>query len=692
VYEAAVRKLDFHSVKADIIKVLTDSKEFWPADYGNYGPLFIRLAWHVSGSYRVSDGRGGAEGGRQRFDPERSWDDNTNLDKARRLLWPIKKKYGIGLSWGDLFVLAGTTSIESMGGPVLGFCGGRVDDNDGAASMELGPTEEQVAVAPCAVNGDCKAPLGASTMSLIYVNPEGPMGKPIPEESAPQVRDTFARMSMNDTETVALIGGGHAFGKTHGACPDGPGTKPMDDPANPWAGKCGTGKGADAFTSGFEGPWSSTPTKWTKKYFEYLDEKEWEVVTGPGGHNQWKVIGGGPSAPGAQGGEQEVMMLTSDISLLHDEKYRPIVATYAKDQSAIDHAFAHAWYKLTTRDMGPYERCVGPDVPPPQPWQFPLPAAPSKLADFDAVREKLASLASNFDTFGPLMTKLAYQSCSTYRATDKRGGCNGARIRFSPEKDWSNNAGLDKALKMLEPVKDAFGKGLSWADLIVLAGYVALESAGGKPMKFCGGRTDATDGSGSVGLELTYPKGTDTLAALRDTKKIMGLSSREMVALTGGREAVLSTSPAKVSNQWLKMKLESWIPNELILRDAEFIGIAQEFASDNEVFLEEFASAWRKLANADRWAGPGSNACEECSGPTSAAASSDDATVPDNSITTQAVIIGLVCGLLLACLVAPAMAHLWIKRQAIKEANVFSEKKKEKVEEHTSLANEALGD
>lgn len=359
----------------------------------------MRLAWHVSGSYRSSDGRGGAEGGRQRFDPERSWPDNTNLDKARALLWPIKQKYGEGLSWGDLFVLAGTTAIEAMGGPVLGFCGGRIDDVDGSQSVGLGgaphglDAPEQNPAMPCETQGDCHAPLGATTIGLIYVNPEGPQGQPDPAASALQVRDTFARMGMNDTETVALIGGGHTFGKTHGACPDGAGASPAEDPVHPWPGKCGSGKGSDSFTSGFEGPWTTTPTRWSNSYFEALHGHEWEVYRGPGGHHQWQVKGGpSPTAPASHPTgsttPESVMMLTSDVSLKKDARYSPIVASFAGNAAAFEHAFKHAWYKLMTRDMGPHSRCSGPEVPPPQPFQRPLPPvdAASSPVDYTAVR------------------------------------------------------------------------------------------------------------------------------------------------------------------------------------------------------------------------------------------------------------------------------------------------------------------
>lgn len=335
-YDKDLRKLDMIAVEQDLNELMLNSQECWPADWDNYGPFFVRLAWHCSGSYRNTDGRGGCSGGRQRFEPERSWDDNTNLDKARGLLWPIKEKYGDGLSWGDLFTFAGTAAIKSMGGPTLPFCFGRIDNADGTESLELGPTAEQMQVAPCDENGKCEKPLGTTTLGLIYLNPEGPLGIPDPVGSARDVRDAFARMGMNDTQTVALIGGGHAFGKTHGACPKGPGTF---NASNPWPGNCGTGKGADTFTSGFEGPWTTQPTQWDNEFFRVLVDNEWEKVMGPGGHWQWQVTD-------RTGPFRDVMRLTSDVSLLHDESFAQISQVFAEDQSQLDVAFAQAWDTL----------------------------------------------------------------------------------------------------------------------------------------------------------------------------------------------------------------------------------------------------------------------------------------------------------------------------------------------------------
>ena len=701
-YYTAVAALDFGAVKKDLITFFTAPNAVWPADYDNYAPFFVRLAWHCSGSYRTSDGRGGCAGGRQRFEPERSWADNTNLDKARGLLWPLKEKYGLGLSWGDLFILAGTTAVEHMGGPILGYCAGRPDAVDGTESQLLGPTAAQEAFAPCPVNGECKTPLGSTTIGLIYLNPEGPMGQPVPETSAGEVRDTFNRMAMNDSETVALIGGGHAFGKTHGACPATAGKSPKEDPANPWPGLCGAGKGkgkgVNAWTSGFEGPWTTKPTQWDNEFFRNLVGYGWEKHKGPGDHWQWRVTNTTAGNPGPQApsvdlkGKQSIMRLTSDVSLTKDPtgEYQKIVKAWAATTSAdgksnakFDHAFKHAWYKLTTRDMGPAARCLGDAVPPPQEWQFPLPApvAPSKRADVNQVRERLQAaldtcsvaapgMCAGADTapgratyFGAQFVRLAYQCASTFRRTDYQGGCNGARLRFSPQKDWPVNKGLDDVLAALKPIKDEFAAGLSWADLIVLAGNVALEDAGAKPMAFCAGRTDASDGSGSMHLNPALVTGRaeeSTIADVREQTDLLGLSTRQMAALygrlrspsfqtrTGFANATYTCNPARLSNDYFNTLLDdAWVAygnttaeatqlqyrgkagaanadrfmlaSDLAVKyDPVFATAAQELAADNDLFLDEFKSAWTTLMNADRFDGPDGNLCassaEPCTG------------------------------------------------------------------------------
>ncbi|KAH7492273.1 Catalase-peroxidase 2 [Phytophthora ramorum] len=628
--------IDYDLVKKDLESLMTNSQDFWPADFGHYGGLFIRLAWHCNGSYRRADGRGGCDGGRIRFNPEHSWADNTNLDKALKLLNPIKEKYGDALSWGDLVVLSGDVAIKSMGGPVLGFCGGRRDDADGTSSLQLGPTPEQEAVAPCAVDGQCKEPLGPTTMGLIYVNPEGPMGVPDPALSVLDVRDTFKRMGMNDRETVALIGGGHAFGKTHGACPTGPGPSPLEDPENPWPGTCGEGemkgKGNNTFTSGFEGSWTFTPTKWGNGYFKGLTTLDWEKFDGPGGHVQWRPV---PDT------NPPVRMLTADIALLHDPSYHSISLEFAADQAALDDAFSHAWYKLMSRDVGPVARCRGNDIPPAQPFQNPLPPTPGKLPNFDSVRSDIRKLlkksvegltsdssADGTPYNGALFVHAAYQCASTFRITDYAGGCNGAKIRFSPQKDWPVNAGVDSIITALEPIKKSYPS-LSTADLLVLAGQVALQEAGVKT-KFLGGRTDAENGEGD---DILAPREyyNTTAIAVQDNIKILGVSGQEAVALAGrprsvaqqkaqGYSGSYSNCSEALTNDYFNVLLnETWTPvsakeykaegKDLFMLDTDLALLevpelkkaVELFASSDHAFKQVFASAWAKVMTADHF-------------------------------------------------------------------------------------------
>jgi len=545
-----------------------------------------------------------------------------------------------------LIIFAANTAIESMGGPVLGFCAGRQDDYDGSASILLGPDWHQNQTNPCPVNGKCKVPFGTTTIGLIYLNPEGPMGQPIPRQSAPEIRDVFGRMNMNDTETVALIGGGHAFGKSHGACPLGPGPSPKVDPANPWPGRCGTGRGKDTFTSGFEGAWTTSPTKWSNNYYNELLNYNWQVHVGPGGHFQWKALNG----------PQSIMMLTTDISLLHDPIYLTLVKTYAANRSILDYQFMHAWYKLTTRDMGPVTRCVGPFVPPAQPFQNPLPPPPATLPPFDLVRKDIwAAITTDQSSilspdyyngkpyYGGVFSHLAWSCASTFRHSDYQGGCNGARIRFDPELNWPINTAMDRALMILQPIQQRYAN-LSWADLIILAGNVAIDMASGAaPLPFCGGRTDASDGTGSENLQ-QLGNYSSTVQQVRAHALLMGLNDMEMVALSArlrspaqmnrsGFFGSYTNNPTLLSNQYfITLVNEQWmsyivtgsgnveykavgkelfmLPQDMALRwDSAYLAIAQDFAADNNLFLTAFRSAWTKLMTIDRFDGPTGNVC-----------------------------------------------------------------------------------
>eukprot|EP00903_Cladosiphon_okamuranus_P014548 g13495.t1 len=640
----------YEAVKADIVSLFTDSQDFWPADFGNYAPFMIRLAWHCAGSYRASDGRGGCDGGRIRFYPEHNWADNTNLDKALALLEPIKLKYGDAISWADLITLTGDMAFSSMGTPILGFCAGRQDDTSGYDSLELGPSPEQEATAPCAVNGTCEAPLGASTVGLIYVNPGGPMGVPDPSASAPQIREVFGRMGMNDSETVALIGGGHAFGKCHGACPTGPGADPMDAPWDPWAGTCGDpdsptfGKAENTFTSGFEGPWSETPTVWTNNYFVDLLEYDWEQAVSPAGNTQWTPV----LKPDATDSDlPDIIMLTSDVALLTDPDYLAIVEAFAEDIGALELAFANAWYKLTTRDMGPYSRCAGSDVPPPQDFQLPLPDAPKNLPSYTKVKWAIGRVLDQDDSYASWMVTLAYRCAATFRATDYMGGCNGARIRFPPQSEWAINTGLDQVLALLEPVKEDFPE-ISYADLIVLAGNVALRrGASISTLSYCKGRVDALEDDPNHDLlsilEPTREYET-VIIGVRDRMKIAGLTVPQMVALAGrprstaymtglGYSGSYTEDTGDVSNLYYNLLLtETWeevpgsdgeewqavdTPGVYVLAtdlalvwDPEFKAQVYLYAQDNDLFLYEFGKAWTALMNADRFDGPTGNVCD----------------------------------------------------------------------------------
>jgi len=609
----------FDAVKQDIIDmVLTNSQDFFPADWAeigrpNYGPFMIRLAWHCSGSYRNTDGRGGCDGGRIRFNPEAHWEDNGNLNHALRLLEPIKEKYGSDLSWGDLIILAGNAAIESMGGPVLGFCGGRIDDADGSESLILGPSEEQEALSPCppSQQGVCNyidgSPLGPTTVELIYVNPAGPKGKKgDPLAAAHDIRYTFGRMGFNDTETVSLVGGGHAFGKTHGACADPP---------------CGDGVGLNTFTSGFEGAWTTYPTTWTNQYFNNLFDYTWKLTTGPGGNIQWYP----------NGTSKDIMMLTSDIAFATEDNYKSISRTYASDIGVLEHDFMHVWYRLTTQDMGPRSRCIGDNVPPPQLFQQSLPSKKSETSqertDYIDVRSKIQELIETDPENPASFVRLAYQCASTYRHTDYRGGCNGARIRFPPESEWEVNQGTAETLATLSEVKEMFPD-VSISDIIVLAGQTALEDAGFNPMKFCGGRVDADDAHGS---EILAPREYDSpLITLTDNFEVMGLTRREGVALLARNflsnqlfRDLSTSSDTDFTDQNRTWFGPSTTDEEaVLLSEPDLKAIAEEYAENESIFYDVFAKAWTKLMIADRFDGPFDNECTDV----------DEVTLPEKNI------------------------------------------------------------
>jgi len=506
-YAEEFKTLDLNALKKDIEAVMTTSQDWWPADYGHYGPLFIRMAWHSAGTYRISDGRGGAGAGMQRFAPLNSWPDNVNLDKARRLLWPIKQKYGRKVSWADLMIFAGNCALESMGFKTFGFGGGRVDvwEPDG---VYWGSERTWLGDERYSGDRNLENPLAAVQMGLIYVNPEGPNGKPDPLAAARDIRETFRRMAMNDEETVALIAGGHTFGKTHGAGPASnvgpePEAAPLEEQGLGWKSSYGTGKGGDAISSGLEVTWTTTPTKWSNNFFSNLFDYEWELTKSPAGAHQWKPKAGAGegTVPHAHDPSKKIApsMLTTDLALRFDPVYEKISRRFYEHPEELATAFAKAWFKLTHRDMGPITRYLGPLVPKePQIWQDPVPPVKHKLIganDIAALKNEI--LASGLSI--PQLVSTAWASAATFRGTDKRGGANGARIRLAPQKDWevNNPAELAKVLRTLEKIRKDFKKPVSLADLIVLGGCAAVErtakNAGHNvQVPFAPGRTDAT--------------------------------------------------------------------------------------------------------------------------------------------------------------------------------------------------------
>ena len=498
-YREEFKKLDYFALKKDLTDLMTDSKDWWPADYGHYGPFFIRMTWHAAGTYRTADGRGGGGTGDQRFAPLNSWPDNGNLDKARRLLWPIKQKYGNKISWADLFILTGNVAIESMGGKTFGFSGGRPDIWSAPEDIYWGREEEWLQNKRYTGERDLEVPLGAVQMGLIYVNPQGPDGNPDPLASAKDIRETFARMAMNDEETVALTAGGHTFGKSHGAAdPDtyvGPEPEgaPMEEMGLGWKNSYETGKGGHTITSGIEGAWTANPTQWDNGYFDILFGYEWELVKSPAGAYQWHPINPKDEdmAPDAHDSSKKVttMMTTADMAMREDPEYRKVSKRFHENPDQFADAFARAWFKLLHRDMGPKSRYLGPEVPEEDLiWQDPIPEG-NKSFDIDAAKEKIANSGLSVSE----MVETAWASASTFRGTDMRGGANGARIRLAPQKDWVANK-PDQLSKVLSKYQEIANEtNASIADIIVLGGNVGIEKATGKKVSFTPGRGDATE-------------------------------------------------------------------------------------------------------------------------------------------------------------------------------------------------------
>ncbi|MGW6567591.1 catalase/peroxidase HPI [Streptomyces sp. NPDC054975] len=591
-YAEAFNALDLAAVKRDIAEVLTTSQDWWPADFGNYGPLMVRMAWHSAGTYRISDGRGGAGAGQQRFAPLNSWPDNGNLDKARRLLWPVKQKYGQSISWADLMILTGNVALETMGFKTFGFAGGRADVWEPDEDVYWGPETTWLGDERYTGDRELESPLGAVQMGLIYVNPEGPNGNPDPLAAARDIRETFRRMAMNDEETVALIAGGHTFGKTHGAGPadnvgDDPEAAPMEAQGLGWANSYGTGKGADAITSGLEVTWTTTPAQWGHDFFKHLFEYEYELTQSPAGAHQWVAKNAEAIIPDAHDASKKHLptMLTTDLSLRFDPVYEQISRRFYEHPEEFADAFARAWFKLTHRDMGPVVRYLGPEVPSETLlWQDPLPAREGELidaADIASLKEQI--LGSDLTV--PQLVSAAWAAASSFRGSDKRGGANGGRIRLEPQRNWevNNPDELAQVLRTLESIQESFNatgaKKVSLADLVVLAGSAAVEQAakdGGFDIEvpFTPGRVDATQEQTDVesfaalepaadGFRNYVGKGNRLPAEylLTDKANLLTLSAPEMTVLVGGlrvlganhaqsKHGVLTDKPGTLSNDF----------------------------------------------------------------------------------------------------------------------------------------------
>ncbi len=654
-YADAFKKLDYEALKKDLTDLMTDSQEWWPADYGHYGGFFVRMTWHAAGTYRIGDGRGGGGTGAQRFAPLNSWPDNGNLDKARRLLWPVKQKYGKNISWADLLILAGNVAIESMGGRTFGFGGGRPDIWAPEEDINWGLETEWLTNERYTGERDLANPLGAVQMGLIYVNPQGPDGDPDPIASGRDIRETFGRMAMNDEETVALVAGGHTFGKGHGAGPDdNVGIEPegasVEEMGFGWTSSYGSGKGSDTITSGFEGAWTSNPTQWDNGYFDLLFGYEWEQVTTPAGAIVWHAIDQKEEdmAPDAEDSSKKVptMMTTADIALREDPIYKDISKRFHENPEEFADAFARAWFKLLHRDMGPKARYLGPEVPEEELiWQDPVPEGNSDY-DVDSVKAKISESGLTIQE----MVETAWASASTYRGSDMRGGANGSRIRLSPQKDWEANKPeqLAKVLGILEGISN--DSGASLADVIILAGNVGIEKACGSNVPFIPGRGDAsedqTDAESFAVLEpisdafRNYHKSGTNIPSeemLLDKAQLLGLTAPEMTVLLGGMRSlgisndglgVFTENPNELSNDFFETLLDmsvQWKPNgtgnsyeatdrvsgekvrtasrsDLVLgSNSQLRAIAEVYASSDakEKFTSDFISAWNKVMTAD---------------------------------------------------------------------------------------------
>ena len=654
-YRKEFAKIDYAALKKDLNDLMTDSQDWWPADYGHYGPFFIRMTWHAAGTYRSTDGRGGGGTGAQRFAPLNSWPDNGNLDKARRLLWPIKQKYGKQISWADLLILAGNVAIESMGGETFGFSGGRPDIWAPEEDIHWGAEKEWLANERYSGERDLANPLGAVQMGLIYVNPQGPDGDPDPLASAKDVRETFGRMAMNDEETVALVAGGHTFGKGHGAGPDDnvstePEGAPIQEMGLGWMSSYASGKGSDTITSGFEGAWTANPIKWDNGYFDLLFGYEWEKVETPAGAIVWHAIDVKDEdlAPDAEDSSVRVptMMTTADISLREDPIYKKISKRFHENPEEFADAFARAWFKLLHRDMGPKTRYMGPEVPQEELiWQDPVPEGSTDY-DVDAVKTQLLSSELTIQE----MVETAWASASTYRGSDMRGGANGSRIRLAPQKDWEINKpeSLQKFLNVYETISNATGASI--ADVIVLAGNVGIEKASGVNVPFTAGRGDAsqeqTDIESFAALEPFsdafrnfHKSGIDIAAEeiMLDKAQLLGLTAPEMTVLLGGMRSlgisasghgVFTNNPDELSNDYFNTLLDmsvEWKPNgtgnsfEALNRssgekvrtatradlvfgsNSQLRAICEVYASNdaNEKFMSDFISAWNKVMGND---------------------------------------------------------------------------------------------